>query len=514
MAIGDYVHGHYENYLIHGLTIKNNQGVGEDSRVSQNFINEIVRLKEQVKKRNDSYENFFNKKQLENQLNSFFSAKKGNISEETENKLTAEQVKEIEEAVTTYLGDKIQGANITNTLGAVSFGKELQDKVLKEQNKSEQEFLNILQRGKVGGSSKQAVLKSTINDRINALLGLRDQIGQMAKGEISNKLIQDINNLNREWEEILKITEGKLIYKNQNNNADFIKNLNSLIRRVISGSPTTHGLYAEAIIALIPYVLNENIKIESKNLVEILKEKTPSSLLQGQNVSRNKLLSSKFSSIVNLDDVVANKNQKKIYTKDSEGNYISANVTQDKIDINIAWEGLRIPASVKNYNLGNSKYTDVHLLNGRSLLVLLQDQEEFLNHYMNVAGQPHLGEREPSKDNLIAANRALTASVFIKAIQGGIATDKGYSGEAELFIINDNSIGQFKVYTINDLLALAMPDANKDSEYIKIEKDFGDTLQNDTSAATASQRISKLLNQLHSSKIKVSIDKKIFNLTK
>lgn len=511
MAIGDYVHGYYENYLIHGLTMKNNQGVKEDKQVSNNFINEIKRLKEQVKKNSELYKKQFNKTQLEKQLNSFFSAKKGNTLEEIENGLTPEQVEEIEKAITTYLGDKIQGMNITDTLGTVSFGKELQEKILKEQNKSEQEFLSILQRGKVGGqSSQQAVLKSTISDRINALLGLRDQIGQMAKGEISNKLIQRINNLSEEWEQILKNTEGKLIYKNQNNNTDFIKNLNSLIRQVISGVATTHGLYAEAVTALIPYVLNENIGIESKNLVKILEEKTSTSLLQGQQVSRNKLLSSNFSLLVNLDDVVADKNQKKIYTKDSEGNYVSANVTQDKIDVNIAWEGLRIPASVKNYNLGNSKYTDVHLLNGRSILVLLQDQETFLNHYMNVAGQPHLGKKEPSLNNLITANRALTTSIFVKAIQGGIETNKGNSGKAELFIINDNSIGQFKVYTIDDLLTLAMPDANKDSEYIKVEKDFGDTLQNDTSAATPGQRISKLLNQLHSSKIKVSIDKKIF----
>ena len=155
---------------------------------------------------------------------------------------------------------------------------------------------------------------------------------------------------------------------------------------------------------------------------------------------------------------------------------------------------------------------DVHLLSGRSVLALVQDYEIFLNHYLNVVSNHP--DKEPNTIDLTQAHEAMKLTILLKALEGGVFSNKGYTDKAELFIINDNSQGKFKVYYIFDIL----DEVSKKLEYLKTgEYDEVTKLNNDwigvekePNMSDAKVRISNLLKQLHEMPLEVSVSKQIF----
>jgi hypothetical protein len=44
-----------------------------------------------------------------------------------------------------------------------------------------------------------------------------------------------------------------------------------------------------------------------------------------------------------------------------------------------------LPASIKNLNLANTKFKDIHLLSGVGILALLNQEAQFVNHWLNIS---------------------------------------------------------------------------------------------------------------------------------
>ena len=169
-----------------------------------------------------------------------------------------------------------------------------------------------------------------------------------------------------------------------------------------------------------------------------------------------------------------------------------------------------MPASVKNYNMANTS-NGVHVLSGRSVLQLIQEYENFTNYYMNVMVNHPDGSAPGALQQ--SAKEALKLTILLKAIAGGTITANGRkNSEADIFIINDNSKGGFKIYTISDILErvnqnldlLQVGDIDTLSE---LDNNYIGTENNSNEALV---RISGILAQLHQMQLNVSISKAVF----
>ena len=107
-------------------------------------------------------------------------------------------------------------------------------------------------------------------------------------------------------------------------------------------------------------------------------------------------------------------------------------------------------------------------------------------------------------------------TILLKALQGAVfAKDRngqiGNTTTVDVFIINDTSIGRYKVYSINEILNaiehnigfLKTGDFDKMSRLSNEPVDLNEGLN----MADARVRISNLLAQLHSMSLEVSIDR-------
>ena len=111
-------------------------------------------------------------------------------------------------------------------------------------------------------------------------------------------------------------------------------------------------------------------------------------------------------------------------------------------------------------------------------------------------------------------------TVLLKALAGGVAGRSadgqiGMSQEADLFIINDNSVGRFRVYLIDDILNAVQ--ANIDllktgglDHLSKLSNTYVGS-RGDLNMGDARVRISNLLAQLHQMELQVSIGKQVFS---
>ena len=56
------------------------------------------------------------------------------------------------------------------------------------------------------------------------------------------------------------------------------------------------------------------------------------------------------------------------------------------------------------------------------------------------------------KDKYYKAKDIMKLTILVKALVGGVYTRQGRSGEAEFFIINDNSQGKYRVFNMYDIV--------------------------------------------------------------
>lgn len=456
--------------------------------------------------------NNINKKEIEKQLNYFFDAQKktgpSNLGEINQKDLEL-MLKAVEE----YLQEKLKNVNIDpSTLSITSITNENVEKVISAMGQeASREIIDTLKKfstNKIGARSKESVYKSTIEGRLKVLSQIRQSITGMSGAE---ELVKKLESLEIRWYGTQEQAGIKDMYAgrskiSKNIGQTFINDLNATISSFLSGSSTVHGAYAEAIVILTNYILNAKA-LGKTNFIIADFFKALETNNKGTKKSAKGLKASKFSkNLVDLGQVT-----KKI--ADANGNYFSAHETQDKVDVEIEIKGLKVPASIKNYNLQDTYMVkDVRLLSGRSVLALVQDYDIFLNHYLNIVSD-HPDE-EPNGIDLTQAHEAMKLTILLKALEGGVFSNKGYTDKAELFIINDNSQGKFKVYYISDIL----DEVSKKLEYLKTGKyDEVKKLDNkwvgsekNPNMSDAKIRISNLLSQLHGMTLDVSISKQIF----
>lgn len=156
---------------------------------------------------------------------------------------------------------------------------------------------------------------------------------------------------------------------------DFTTRINEVIFQLKFNDPQLKGEITEAILFIVDYL--ESGATE-KGLSEIYNEFKK---LKKSERSQKGVFNTFFDSkVVSSMEKLTGSTKHKF---DKNFGLFTAHATEDKVDLNIHLKDFTAPVSIKNYNLSTPD-KDIHLLNGRSLLGLVQEYTNFVNHYLNV----------------------------------------------------------------------------------------------------------------------------------
>lgn len=520
--IGNYVHLGFENYLKYSL---NTLESGKQETVDESYINQIFKNQtDSIMERARLSEQYrgIDINKIETELNYYFDARKGNLPDQLNSKITQEDLNNMRKAIEEFLGEKLQKIKIDeNTLSSTIVSGKFNMAILADEKKYGQDLTQKLKSygtSEIGTSGR--VSKKAIERRIKLLLEIRDRLKKADKMG-SAEIIVEINALNAIWGQLKSYKSFKeandiLTIKESSKLSHFVDDLNIFLSSAATGSSTLHGEYAEAIVVATNFLVNAQAKVGTAEILAQLGKG-----VKGQERSAKGLKADFFDeNLIDLQQVTAGSIYSYTKNKDSEGNIFSSKITQDKVDVEIEVSELEVPASIKNYNFGNNYFSDIHLLQGRSVLVLLQDSDsDFVNHFLNIAAEhDDIDVRSSNYFKwLDKANEVVKLTILLKALAGSVFGrdangNTGFSQKAELFIINDNSAGRFRVYLIDDIIGRVI----KRIELLKTG-DFDKAVLNNTYVGSmdnpnmgdARVRISNLLAQLNSMQLKVSIDKSV-----
>ena len=502
--IGNYVHLYYKNYLKYSLNTPES-GKEETPDVQEIFKEQTDLIYENSKSKKENIKI----KELEDLLNFYFNPNKNiKLTPEEENikKYSPYLIDAIKKSLS-KAGNKIK---VTQELAAEAINGKY-DKILKQAD------YNFIKYYKKELNERDQVYKSSITRLINELLGLREKIASKRSAE-AKELLERLNKLNDDWTKIKMENKGKWIQvKNSENNKTFFDELNKLLGELSLANVTqAGGMIGELGTIGITALANIQTGKEINNVVQYLEEEM-SKRVKGQDRSKKGLLLTNFDTdYVNLNQVVSDTS----YIKDEKtGNYFSTKFTQDKVDIEVEFGGENILGSVKNYNLANTEFEDIHLLSGRSVLALVQEYGDFINHFLNIAAEHEDSEDAEHSKFLDQAIFIMKLTILLKALQGAVfAKDRngqiGNTAAVDVFIVNDTSVGKYKVYSINEVLNAIEQNINllKTGDFDEMSRLSNDPvdLNEGLNMADARVRISNLLAQLHSMSLQVSIDRQIF----
>lgn len=493
--IGDYIHYNSINYLKYGLS-QNDKG--QKPNIEAVFNEQIKNLHNLAKFKKD--ENYI--KKIQTQLNYYFDATKK--TETLTSELSNEDINNMKKAIVNFLGEKMKNINIDEkTLKGYKTNNDLINKKNRVNEDIYEQLSLLASKDKLAPKGQRVTVKK-LSERIKAILELRQNI----KNE---NITQTLDNLITQWQ-IFK-EENKGLFANRSvtlkpQGQKFINDLNDFISQFLKISTGLAGEYAEAVVVATNFLVNTTTDKTIENIKKALEKG-----IKGTERSSKGLDASLFSKeFVDLEKVVANSIYHKVEGKDGFDNYYSINITQDKVDAIITFNELDIATSIKNYDLSNIQFKDIHFLKGRSVLALTQEFTTFTNHYLNVMGtKPKI-----STYYLNRVQKIMKLTILLKAIQGSVFSSKGKTQAVELLIINDNSKGEFKVYTINQILSRVENDINLlktgDLDNIPKDENFNGFIGQIgiLNRKNAKERISHLLAELHQMELNVSVDKKVF----
>lgn len=506
--IGDYVHYFKRDYLQYSTT-QNTLTSFDPNAVLEEQAKEIKRMLEERYKHRA-----LNLEGIENQLNFYFRGI--NQDATLQNNMTPQQFQQVHNIIMKKIDAGVVQINPFTLASAINKGGidvvALKTQVEYRKNKIksiENVAANILEREQ-NAKADSSVQQSTIENSIKFICSAIEATN-------SDNLRPQLALLEQEWSKLQSMTPGKLYSRQDQQTKNVLTLITEMVGNFKVGSSTLHGTYAEYIIEFTNLLAQnkatktfaETIEEFSQNLSDAAKK------TKGQLTSRKALVGANFShDFVDLGIVVDN-NVRWRLDDDKHGNYIYATGTQDKVDVDIMFEDLKIPASVKNYNF-NNPVRDMHFLEGRSILVLLQDKPDLLNHYLNIAA-PH-GDANFDNRLIGKSSEVMKLAILLKALAGGIYALDGSgtinpSEQAEIIVINDNSQGKFRVFSVAWILDKVERKINSlvktgDFDTLRLRNDWvGGAAANKKNAKA---RITNLLKQLHNAKVSVSIDKGVF----
>ena len=551
--IGNYIHWKYTNYLKYGTGTKEHPKdiisiktkALEDQR---NLVLNESKLKKNINKK-------LEKDKLENQLNFFFN-RNSNTKQLVKGISNEDLHRSIIKKIQERFGDLVQidenlKATISDAAMSQKYGK------LKE-NASYNSVVAVYNRiayikkyidsfiapklleGK-GLSRNQTFIQNSFNDvakMFQESIDLSDRTFSELLGDakISNFDPALIKTIELEKEEIhnklgqiytrTKMQGGKIFMTE-----GLIPLLNEVIKRINKANAAYYtGLAGEMYVALVTKIgSNKAITEVNKLLADFSTGLVDNNLgLVGQNTTYSAMNKQAFA--------VSGKTNDNYFTSFDGKNSISLKATQDKVDVVITLDnGELLNASVKNYNLSDP-LKNITLLSGTNMLKYLSAYQTFVNHYLNIVSQSLSEPRNESDRSfreqipqslIIEANKTLLLTLTLKALAGGVEKlsldQSGFikNDMAEVFILNDNSTGQFKVFFIEDIINKIGLNYSKIIDYIDMDN-FSENFRPGMYWITqykngvrnysdAYSRINNLLNSFVSQRLNISLKQTVLS---
>ena len=558
--IGEYIHFKYDNYLTYGLGHASSAtgrftGIPNKPDISKIFEEQRKKIKDKAQKiiQSQTMNKAATKKEIEDIFNFFWPQPNQTTSfTQLANRfgITTDELRR--QIIQTIKDVKFNKFNFdfTDNLGVENLQRKLP------------EFKRMTQLASNGGSQQRIQWKA-----IDTKIGLLKQaIDKYSKDEDLEQWRIDARSIIKEWEdfkkEVITITKkGKekknielariKFFEKDENGKNFIDRLNEVILGVQSYSKSfLLGQIAE----LIPVA--EGVCIKAKATITL--DELLSDIGNAVNNSNNQNLSIRQTG---WDSSVALKRKKDYVVQGVQGalqqlsfegseNYLqylgstklSMLGTQDKVDVEITMQdGRQINTSIKNYNIPNNTFLDIHLLSGTDPAKYLSNYKLFLNHYLNIvpwrtfpSGFPRESIEKlqsfsaPYLNSIIDANKTLNFSLSLIAITGGILKSQKIDNilqaptpqaMAPFFVVNDNSgvTGHYKVYFVDDYIELLY------SHYNELERFLKSSIKNtyrfqtiyetkhETPYSNAYSRILQLLIKFESLKLDLSVPKSVLN---
>lgn len=389
--------------------------------------------------------------------------------------------------------------------------------------------------GKYEKVSRNYVSKKAIEARLDKLLEpfemqLKDTANQILTSPNPHSARVKIFHLVNFWNTGLKTLGGDTDLLDLSNPKvkSFMTYLNKITDQFKgSAAADAAGKLYEGVVAMVPYLIEAMSQKNTTDMVNYLQ----SSISQGL---KNTTITANIKSHkgIKASSVSAWATNKSFYDKVSRhkvlsnGDLVSLNYTQDKVDVSYTFNGKSYNFNAKNENMfaQGEKQNKITFLSGSNLISLVQEFDDFVNFYLNIKGL-HSGVEQPNDSLLDRATIIMKLTILLKAIQGHVyGVDGNYSNghttnAANLIIVNNNATGQAKVYHILDILnrlngsmdklladKLKTGDLDKyDDKPIEANAFIGDA--EIKSMDQAKERIATYLAKLASMQLEVSITK-------
>lgn len=474
-AIGDYIHLHAENYNRYGIEQK-----GSRTREEYNFS----RQKENINTRLQATQ-VKNKMQLEQALNSILS------TEDNSDNNAAAVREEIERVLNERFAETLGKINwdTGNITANLSRAKDITTKSIET------------------AAKQQSVELKSIMTRIRAIEQARDSITSQ---EEQGKLTAKINQIYRDLNFILTGAQKGMITQLKNTSVNKLQNkriaLTDNTQNLITTINTILKTYAatpainlqkgdlfEYAIALAPAVARNLAGTELDKYMKQLETQ-----VSGGDRSRIKIDFDKNEFTEHLD--LKNLDMKGYVVSEGTRTAYSFGTSQEKIDVNLEWEGDNLAISAKNVNLKSP--LGVHILSGSSLLYLLQDENtDFVNHYLNIVAT-HEDNVKINAD-IAGAHEAMKYTLLFKALTGQTFGREG----ATLFIVNDNSVknGGVHIYDIKGLINKASDNLEAFTTITANGQDIASLQIQNNRKKTYSDRITAFISEVHKQKISAAL---------
>lgn len=492
-GLGDYIHYSFKNYKKYGLLRKRQFNYTGRSNGAEVFATQKKLMQQEVLN-NGKYN--LNIKGLETTLNKFYGKDRfgktidGGLSEQDRNRLTDAMYAQLEEVT----GEAYEKYENLAAKSAPSMNGNRVANVNAEQIRKSKSYRNKRTEGKANYKAIQKEVRRFINIYQTSL-----KLGYTQ----SQQVIDTMSKLQLEMRTLAeKVAAGgsRRISKTD----DVYKYLMELNQAFNYGVATQAiGLLGEMAVPIILSALQNGTDYAIDNIADTFAKNVVGT------ITTNSVLNVKYLA-KNLDPAEITRGTS--YTtavNDEYGNTIAFssgnNNVQQKIDVTATFQGVPFNASVKNYAYHSG--FNVGLLNGSSLLALVQQYDTFVNHYLNVmAANSNTGGLNNK------AKEAMKYTIFRQALIGERSfTNNGTNQTAkgaDTFIYHDHTNGRFYVYSMGELITRAM--SFEDAIQIKgLENEqytnqwIGNRTPNTQDAAL---RISNILRQMMATKIGVSMD--------
>lgn len=472
-GIGDYIHYHTKNYELFGTT---QEGPSNYAQGVSSLSARASALRKQAWALHQKYDSA-KLKELERFMNSIFYP--GDVSGRTA--IEQQQFEQMKKYVEARFEEEFNGFAINWEQGLSVYVKG---------NKN------------IGKGTHVSTLKKVYAQLQSAL----DRVSSAKTKEKIEEAKRAIDMALQElYQNNISSDSAVTIGKHLNNSDDLIGKVNAALRATMYNNAAVGYVFELALAAFSGQVSNAVGKIAADEVNKALQGAARSNpYLKTDLISPDFFDEELFGSEINKGRTNIGVWQR---TLDGTGFQFTA-PTQDKLDVALSFDGEMYNITAKNY--ANITQRDIHIVSGTSLLaMILDDDVDFINHYLNITST-YPGVKGST---LTLAHEVMKLNILLKSLTG-LGTS-GNGGTADILVVNDRNSRHIYVRSIGYLVTKISYRLDRIDEYMKIhglgkgaslniKNDFvGD--KNIPSDAQAKIRITKLLAQLHNTKISVSI---------